>query len=54
MLNHLCDRSEVDNQRVSAIRTRLDDDTYTVNIQQIAAKVIDIEVALSRPRKPKR
>ena len=32
--------------RISAIRSQLDDEVYIVNSQQIARKVIDIEIAL--------
>ena len=34
--------------RISAIRNQLDEDAYIVNPQQIASKVIDIEIALCK------
>jgi len=34
--------------RISAIRNQLDEDAYIVNPQQIARKVIDIEIALCK------
>jgi len=37
---------EFDANRVDAIRNQLDEDRYFVDIQQIAAKIIDIEMAL--------
>jgi hypothetical protein len=37
-------------QRISTIRSLLDEDMYVVNPQKIARKVIDIEIALSRLR----
>lgn len=40
----------VDTHRVSAIRTQLAEDTYVVDPQQIASKVIDLEIAISKSR----
>ena len=37
---------EFDSYRVDDIRNRLDDDNYCVNPQQIADKIIDLEIAL--------
>jgi len=37
---------EFDAYRVDTIRNQLDEDKYFVDIQQIAAKMIDIELAL--------
>lgn len=37
--------------RISTIRNQLDEDMYIVNPQQIASKVIDIEIALSKSRR---
>ena len=38
---------EFDLYRVDLIRTKLDDDDYTVDSLQIAGKIIDLELALS-------
>ena len=46
MLNQKNEYAEFDACRVDTIRTQLDEDTYFVNIQQIADKIIDIEMAL--------
>lgn len=40
----------VDTHRVSTIRDQLAEDAYVVNPQQIASKVIDLEIAFSKPR----
>jgi anti-sigma28 factor (negative regulator of flagellin synthesis) len=37
---------EFDIQRVDALRTQIADDAYVVDTQQIADKVIDLEMAL--------
>ena len=50
MLNNSPENPEVDNQRVDTIRSKLDEDSYIVNSRQIADKIIDIEIALSRPQ----
>lgn len=39
---------DIDDYRINVIRTRLDDDVYIVNTRQIADKIIDIELALTR------
>jgi len=39
----------VDTHRVSTIRDQLAEDAYVVNPQQIASKVIDLEIAFSKP-----
>jgi len=36
--------------RINAIRSQLDEEIYIVNPQQIARKVIDIEIALGKSR----
>jgi anti-sigma28 factor (negative regulator of flagellin synthesis) len=41
--------ADIDDHRVSVIRTRLDRDAYVVNSRQIADKIIDIELALIKP-----
>ena len=46
MLNHKTETPEFDAYRVDTIRNLLDEDKYFVDIQQIAAKIIDIEIAL--------
>ena len=38
---------EMDPYRIDAIRDQLDEDLFTVNTQQIADKIIDLELALS-------
>ena len=42
---------EFNTSRIDAIRNRLDDDTYTVDIQHLTSKLIDLEIALSGPGK---
>ena len=37
--------------RIRSIRNRLDDNNYTVDIQQLTSKLIDLEIALSGPGK---
>jgi hypothetical protein len=37
--------------RIHSIRNRLDDNNYTVDIQQLTSKLIDLEIALSGPGK---
>ncbi|MGD8618446.1 MAG: flagellar biosynthesis anti-sigma factor FlgM [Gammaproteobacteria bacterium] len=46
MLNQKTETPEFDAFRVDTIRSQLDEDRYIVDIQQIAAKIIDIEMAL--------
>jgi len=46
MLNQKIESHEFDTGRVDTIRSQLDEDTYFVDIQQIADKIIDIEMAL--------
>jgi anti-sigma28 factor (negative regulator of flagellin synthesis) len=46
MLNQKIESPEFDTCRVDTIRSQLDEDTYFVDIQQIADKIIDIEMAL--------
>jgi hypothetical protein len=45
------DIPEVNSGRVNAIRDRLDEDRYTVNIQQLTKKLIDLEIALTGTEK---
>ena len=40
---------DIDDHRITVIRTQLDDDAYVVNSRQIADKIIDIELALIKP-----
>ena len=37
--------------RIDSIRNRLDDNNYTVDIQQLTSKLIDLEIALTGPGK---
>ncbi|HYQ70631.1 MAG TPA: flagellar biosynthesis anti-sigma factor FlgM [Gammaproteobacteria bacterium] len=46
MLNQKIETPEFDASRVDTIRNQLDEDKYFVDIQQIADKIIDIEMAL--------
>jgi anti-sigma28 factor (negative regulator of flagellin synthesis) len=46
MLNEKTETPEFDAYRVDTIRNQLEEDKYFVNIQQIADKIIDIELAL--------
>jgi anti-sigma28 factor (negative regulator of flagellin synthesis) len=46
MLNQKIESPEFDACRVDTIRNQLEEDSYFVDIQQIADKIIDIEVAL--------
>ncbi|MGB5539391.1 MAG: flagellar biosynthesis anti-sigma factor FlgM [Gammaproteobacteria bacterium] len=41
---------DIDVRRVQLLRTRIEDEAYTVNPQQIADKIIDLEAALFRRR----
>ncbi|HUT41975.1 MAG TPA: flagellar biosynthesis anti-sigma factor FlgM [Gammaproteobacteria bacterium] len=43
---------DIDARRVALLRTRIEDEAYTVNPQQIADKVIDLEAALFRRHPP--
>jgi hypothetical protein len=40
--------SAVDMHRISTIRDQLAEDAYVVNPQQIASKVIDLEIAICK------
>ena len=51
MLNKLPKSPDIDDHRINIIRTQLDEDAYIVNSRQIADKIIDIELALSKPKK---
>jgi anti-sigma28 factor (negative regulator of flagellin synthesis) len=51
MLKKLPIPLNVDGHRINIIRTKLDEDAYVVNSRQIADKIIDIEIALSTPRR---
>ena len=46
MLIPLKPRPEFDFYRIYDIRNQLDEDTFSVNPQQIADKMLDLEVAL--------
>ena len=37
--------------RINAIRNRLDDNNYRVDIQQLTSKLLDLEIALTGPGK---
>jgi anti-sigma28 factor (negative regulator of flagellin synthesis) len=52
MLKKLPKSPDIDSHRITIIRSKLDEDAYVVNSRQIADKIIDIEVALSTPRRP--
>jgi anti-sigma28 factor (negative regulator of flagellin synthesis) len=52
MYNKLPKNPKIDDRRITIIRSKLDEDAYVVNSRQIADKIIDIELALSKPRKP--
>ena len=41
------DSPEINTSRIKAIRNRLDDDNYTLDIQQLTNKLIDLEIALA-------
>ena len=47
MYNQKTATPEFDLYRVDIIRTKLEDDDYTVDSLQIADKIIDLELALS-------
>ena len=47
MLNEMQITPEIDVQRIDLIRARLDNDSFTVDSQHIADKIIDLEKALS-------
>ena len=49
MLNKLPMSLDIDDNRINLIRTQLDEDAYIVNSRQIADRIIDIELALSKP-----
>jgi len=46
MPNQNTEIPEIDAYRVDSIRNQLDENDYIVDIQQIADKIIDIELAL--------
>ena len=46
MLKQKIETPEIDASRVDTIRNQLDEDRYFVDIQQIADKIMDIEMAL--------
>ena len=46
MLKEKIETPDIDTCRVDTIRNQLDEDNYFVDIQQIADKIIDIEMAL--------
>jgi len=48
MTNNLPIFPDLDDQRITVIRSQLDEDIYVVNSRQIADKIIDIELALTR------
>ena len=50
MLNKLPKSPDIDDHRISIIRTQLEEDAYIVNSRQIADKIIDFELALSIPK----
>jgi anti-sigma28 factor (negative regulator of flagellin synthesis) len=50
MLNKLPKFPDIDDHRINIIRTQVDEDAYVVNSRQIADKIIDIELALSKPK----
>ena len=41
------DIPQINTSRIKAIRNRLNDDNYIVNIQQLTNKLIDLELALT-------
>ena len=47
MSNQTPANQEMDPYRIDAIRDQLDEGLFTVNTQQIADKIIDLELALS-------
>ena len=49
MLEKLHNFPDIDDHRINIIRTQLDEDVYVVNSRQIADKIIDIELALTKP-----
>jgi anti-sigma28 factor (negative regulator of flagellin synthesis) len=50
MLYKLPKSPDIDDHRINSIRTQLDEDAYIVNSRQIADKIIDIELALSKSK----
>ena len=50
MPNKLPKSPDIDDHRINIIRTQLDEDAYVVNSRQIADKIIDIELALSKSK----
>ena len=47
MSNQTPAMQEMDTYRIAVIRDQLEKDLFTVNTQQIADKIIDLELALS-------
>jgi anti-sigma28 factor (negative regulator of flagellin synthesis) len=47
MLNHNPFTAELENARIRDIREQIDEDNYPVNTDQIADKMIDLEIALA-------
>ena len=41
------DIPKLSSMRIDSIRNRLDDNNYTVDIQQLTSKLIDLEIALT-------
>jgi len=50
MFNKLPKSLDIDDHRITIIRTQLNEDAYVVNSRQIADKIIDMELALSIPK----
>jgi len=51
MSNQPADFPKINTSRIDAIRNRLDDDNYTVDIQHLTSKLIDLEIALTEADK---
>jgi hypothetical protein len=47
MIIPITDIPEFLSTRIDSIRNRLDDNNYTVDIQQLTSKLIDLEIALT-------
>jgi hypothetical protein len=55
MLDKLPKNPKIDDRRINIIRNKLDEDAFIVNSRQIADRIIDIELALSKSgRRPAR
>ncbi len=50
MHNETTDDNQADITRLRSIREQIDEDRYAVNTDQIADKMIDLELALSEQR----